>query len=87
MMNEIAIEWMFACAYDAKLTSFPLFYQDTLRHSSRKSSEESQGIRWLQFPARHSSSSIPNVHNHYYLNKFSVYPLQNQKMLKIEGVG
>jgi hypothetical protein len=41
MMNETAVGWMFACAYDAKLTSFPLFHRDALRHSSRKSSEES----------------------------------------------
>jgi hypothetical protein len=41
MMNETAVEWMFACAYDAKLTSFPLFQWGALRHSSRKSSEES----------------------------------------------
>jgi hypothetical protein len=44
-----------------------------------------RGIRRLQFPARLSSSSRPNVHNNYYLYKFTLYPLQNQKILKIEN--
>jgi hypothetical protein len=41
MMNETAAGWMFACAYNAKLTFFPLFRRDALQHSSKKSSEES----------------------------------------------
>jgi hypothetical protein len=84
MMKDKKIDQMFACAYDAKLTSFPLFTE--MRRDNRQENilKNRNDIRWLQFPASLLLSLIPDAHNHYYLYKFTLYPLQNQKMLGIE---
>jgi hypothetical protein len=70
------------------MQSLPLFPFFTEMHCDTHQEnllKNHQGIRWLQFPTRLSSLSMPNVHNRYYLHKITLYPLQNQKMLKIES--